>query len=852
MSQSLAGELVANRYKIVAELGRGAMGAVYRALDSLKPGQEVALKRIAVASGITPELALMFKEEFRAMAKLRHPNTIAVHDFGQLDHTTNYLTMELVDGQALDELADGKPMPLERVYSILVQLLQALEFIHSRLYVHRDIKSQNIRIKPDGTLKLMDFGLMSQLGLPTKGGTLRGSPGYVAPEVIRGGVIDAGTDLYAVGCLAYELLTGRLPFTGGLMTVVRAHVSERPEPMSRHRTEVPAALEHVVMKLMEKDQTRRYRSAAAVIEDLAPIAGVAVTRRNVDQKKSYLTSVGLVAREMELAQLTAGLEACRKGHATSIYIGAPAGVGKSRLAQEGLLLATLSEIPVAFGQSLESGMAPYEPLVHALRPLLPLTSDSEIADQGPVLAHLFPELAARGFVPAAVVDSQSEKLAIHDALVAWLKKLTARQPIVWCMDDLHWADPSSLEAFNYCQAALRESALLAIATFRNDEVGPGSPLWYPIEEGTAQYVELRPFREAEIDALVRAMLHDVQVTPAFMNFLYDATAGNAFFLTEVLRYLIEEEILTQREGRWHFPAETAGIVIPGSVEATVLRRLRLLGDRARELAGVAAVLGRFQDREMLRAVGDLDDETLFQLVEELIAGQFLINEGQHYTFPHDRVREALYADVPAERRRTLHERCGEFLEGGNHGTLDQRINELAYHFGRGCDLAKAYTYLRRAGDDAARLGLTGSAITYWKEAEQALATLDLPNKEAMQVEIWHLIGTQAFDFWPELAIEAFTKELVALEACADADAISEAVKREVAELERLPVAERAAALAILAEDAPYRHDPSSALDPGSWLSRVVETYAFLCAAYGFAGKPEKGFRAIERARALLP
>ena len=227
----------------------------------------------------------------------------------------------------------------------------------------------------------------------------------------------------------------------------------------------------------------------------------------------------LVGRQRQLSDVATALADAAGGRPRVVSIEGDGGAGKTALARRSLDdLAVEHRTVVLAGDELTAAV-PFA----TLGPLVDVPLETTVVEAARLVIGRLAELADAGL-------------------------------LVVLVDDLHWADPSSLEAFNFCQAALAGHALLAVATFRNDEVGPGSPLWYPIEEGAAQYVELRPFREAEIDALVRAMLHDVHMTDAFKAFLYDATAGNAFFLTELLRYLIEEEILTQREGRCEWVA----------------------------------------------------------------------------------------------------------------------------------------------------------------------------------------------------------------------------------------------------------------------------------------------------------
>lgn len=851
-------ETLANRYRVVSELGRGGMGTVYRVQDPQRENQEVALKVIQAQETISQDLRLRFKEEFRAMVKLKHPNTIEVFDYGQIDAQTQYLTMEIVPGAELTELIRGGALPLDQVYQLLLQLLQALGFIHARLYVHRDIKAENIRVREDGTLKLMDFGLMDQLGNPSSG-KITGTPGYLPPEVPKGGVINASSDLYSVGCLAYELLSGRLPFRGSVIEVIRAHMDQMPPDLRNHRQDLPERLIEIVMKLLEKDQKLRYQQASEVIADLADLAGMRVTVENIEQKKSYLTSSVLVGRDNELAELEKAFDEARGGRARSVFVGAPAGIGKSRLVQELLLHAKLNDVPVLHGQCLESGMAPYEPLVQVLRSMLPLSSDEEVARYGPALARLLPELGARGVQELAPLDPTEEKIRVDENIVNWVLAVSERTPLVVFFDDLHWADSQSLDTYNNLVRQGGKHRVLSVATFRNDEAPPSSPIWFTIDENYTRYLKLGAFNLAQVMLLLQAMLRDVTISKEFSQFLYDSTAGNAFFLTEVMRYLIEEGVLTRRDGTWHFPVDIGGLEIPNSVEATVLRRLSQLSDEAVQLARVASVLGRYQEREMLLAVSQLGEDDLFARLDELIERQFLVKDSdQRYTFPHDRVREALYDGMEEQARREIHERCGLYIERTFPERRQAMINELAYHFYNGQDGMKGYRYMREAGDLASNSGQNGMALENWKRAEEVLGRIDFAEKEVHQVDLWFQIASRCFEIWPTLAVDALDKLIPVLEAQGNIDGICALLKNVVGLIKKLPPAARDKIIGEMTKPVAYQHTIRSGLaklmppPPPPWVQRMVECYVFRCAAYGFGGQPTKGIEAIERAEKLLP
>lgn len=796
--------LIASRYRILAELGRGGMGTVYRVADTLEGDREIALKVIRSDGGITPELRLRFKEEFRAMVKLKFPGTLEVYDYGEVDDQSQYLTMELVPGRELSDLVAQGPMPLETFFPLIVQLLRALGFVHSRHYVHRDIKAENIRIRDDGVLKLMDFGLMEQLGLPSSG-KITGTPSYLAPEVATGGIIDASSDLYSVGCLAFEMLTGRLPFTGSLMDVIRAHIKEVPPSIREFRPELSERLEAIVDRLLAKNQTERYQRAAEAIEDLCDLGGLETAFEDLAQRTSYLTSSVLVGRQAELAELEAVLSGARQGEANAAFVGAPTGVGKSRLVQEILLQAKLDGCSILKGEGLEGGMMPYQAMSQALRPLIALSTDEDLAEHQQALSRILPELT--GAQPAPPLPPPQEKARLHGAVVAWLERLSSRTPLVVFLDDLHWCDLPSLELLNVAIRQLKGRPVCFLATFRSDEASPSSPLWFTIEEGITRYLKLAPLSQEAMNELIRAMMREIDIREGFSQHLYDATAGNAFFLTETLRYLIEEGFLAHREGVWHFPEDAGATPLPSSVEAAVIRRLAQLAPEVRQLARVAAVVGPYQDLDMLLGVSQLAEDDLFAYLDDLVERQFLLRTATRYSFTQDRVREALYQDIPERERAELHLKCGQYLERICGSDLEARSGDLAHHYGRSPDVAKAFEFLMKAGDQARASGQIALAVDRYVKADEFLDQLDLPGKPARQIALWYTIGLFSFASMPQAAISA-------LERCIPA-------------LERLEL------------DDPANRD------------KLLDSVGYLGLAYGFSGWPDRGLSTTDRVRDIL-
>jgi eukaryotic-like serine/threonine-protein kinase len=259
-------------YRIEAVLGQGGMGIVYRAWH-LRLQRRVALKMLLAGAYAKPAERERFQREAEAIAALVHPNIVQVHDVGEVDERP-YFTMELVDGGDLAKQIQGTPQPARKAAGLVATLADAVHAAHRRGIVHRDLKPANVLLTSDGTPKVTDFGLAQRLeggeGL-TLSGTPLGTPSYMAPEQARGNrdAIGPATDIYALGAILYELLTGRPPFRAesGLATLQQV-MADDPVPPARLNRRVPRDLETICLKCLHKDPQRRYASAQALADDL--------------------------------------------------------------------------------------------------------------------------------------------------------------------------------------------------------------------------------------------------------------------------------------------------------------------------------------------------------------------------------------------------------------------------------------------------------------------------------------------------------------------------------------------------------------------------------------------------------
>lgn len=273
-------------YQILGELGRGGMGVVYKARQK-GLNRLVALKMLLAGAHADLDQVVRFNTEAEAVARLQHPNIVQIYEVGQHDGLP-FFSLEFVDGCGLNQKLGGKPQPFREAAELIMILARAMHYAHEHGVVHRDLKPGNVLLTSTGVPKIADFGLAKQLecdSSQTKSGTLMGTPSYMAPEQARGDVhaIGPATDTYSLGAIFYELLTGRAPFVAaGVMDTVMRVIKEEPVRPSLLREKLPADLETICLKCLQKEPHQRYSSAGALADDLDRfLAGEAILARPV-------------------------------------------------------------------------------------------------------------------------------------------------------------------------------------------------------------------------------------------------------------------------------------------------------------------------------------------------------------------------------------------------------------------------------------------------------------------------------------------------------------------------------------------------------------------------------------------
>ncbi|MGD8540396.1 MAG: serine/threonine-protein kinase, partial [Candidatus Aminicenantes bacterium] len=282
------GSTLANRYEIIEELGKGGMGRVYRVEDT-KLKQEVALKLIKPEIAKDKKTIERFRNELKIARNIRHKNVCGMFDLGEADGA-RFITMEYVSGEDLKSfIRRAAPLSTSRTISIAKQVCDGLAEAHRLGVIHRDLKPNNIMIDKDGNVRIMDFGIARSLEAKgiTGAGVMIGTPEYMSPEQVEGKETDQRSDIYSIGVILYEMVTGRVPFEGDTpFTVGVKHKSETPKDPRDINTQIPEDISRVILKCLEKEKDKRYQSAGEVRSELMNIEqGIPTTERVIPERK---------------------------------------------------------------------------------------------------------------------------------------------------------------------------------------------------------------------------------------------------------------------------------------------------------------------------------------------------------------------------------------------------------------------------------------------------------------------------------------------------------------------------------------------------------------------------------------
>ena len=738
--------LANGRYQVQKLLGEGGKKRVYLAHDNLLD-REVAFALIRT-EGLDDVAKARITREAQAMGRLgSNPHIVTVFDLGE-DGEQPYMVTELMGGgdvEGMIERAPNRRLPIAQAVSICQEVCRGLQYAHSMGVVHRDLKPGNIWLTSDGIAKIGDLGLAVVLDRSrlTQTAMIVGTVSYMPPEQAMGGEVSPRSDLYSLGAMLYEMVTGRPPFVGeDSMAVIGQHINIAPVAPTWHNPQCPRQLEALILRLLAKDPSDRPESAVDVPEaleaiDLSDAAAAAAgdTAPRVEPPpEDMLATYEFIGMQREMRDLRAALEDSLAGRGRLIMLMGDAGIGKTRVAQELATYASLRGAQVLWGRCYrEQGTPPYWPWIQAIRSYVQGKDEellrSELGAGAVDIAQIvtevrerLPELKA----PPEPASADQTRFRLFDSIANFLKAASRQQPLVVILDDLHWAAQPTLSLLQFVARELRGTRLLLLATYQDVQVSLRHPLSQALGELTRerlfQRVPLRGLSQEEVAYFIQIVAGNVPA-PGLVEAVFRQTEGNPLFVTEVARLLAQEGALAGEA-----PSDGRGwsVRIPQGVREVIGQRLDPLSEGCRQALTVAAVIGREFALELLgRLVEDMPANRLLEVMEEGLSSRVIDEMPMavgNYRFAHALIQETLLEEMSNTRKVRLHAVIAEVLEQLYGRDSEDHAAEIVQHLAEAVTVTGAERLVRyslMAGERALESHAPDQALDYFQRALQA-------------------------------------------------------------------------------------------------------------------------------------
>ncbi|MDQ2839836.1 MAG: protein kinase [Acidobacteriota bacterium] len=725
-------------YEFVSRLGTGGMGEVYRAHDT-KLLRDVAIKILPHAVAQDVDRLRRFEQEARVVSRLNHPNIVTIYETGQAEYGP-FLVMELVQGETLRKAVE-EALPLREAVRICLQVAQALKVAHASNIVHRDIKPENLMLRADHYVKVLDFGL-ARLFPPaaagrsepaslearesppaiTKPGMVVGTLRYMSPEQARCEDVSGASDIFSLGLILYELAAGRHPFRATSEYGTLDGILSQPalEP-SKINPEIPAALERLILRMLDKRAEAR-PSASDIEQDLSEIVH---TDHFGPAKHVWHDSQKVVGRKREQEQLTALWNAAAAGHGALCCISGEPGIGKTTLVGEFLSELTVSAgtFMWARGQCSErlAGTDAYAPFLEALHSLQ--RRDAGVEEIARRLAPTWYHQIASGALSEVHARAYSQQRMKRE-LVDFLQELSTRQTVGLFLEDLHWADLSTIDLLAFLGNRISNLRLLVVITYRPSHLFAQKHPLFKVKQDLrarriAHEIELEFLSREEVADYMALEFPQHRLPPAVADMIHAKTEGNPLFMTDLLRYFRDREVIAKNGDRWELARSLPEIErhLPESMRAMIERMIGQLDEDDRRLLLAASVQGDdFDSAVIARALGrdDAHVEERLQVVERAHQLVRLVEEREFptgtltlaYRFTHVLYQNALYVTIQPARRAQLSNAVAEALVA-LHGEQSSPVaSNLARLFEAGRTFQRAAEYYLQATRNASRVFAT--------------------------------------------------------------------------------------------------------------------------------------------------
>ena len=722
-----------SHYRVIRHLGAGGMGEVYLAEDT-RLKRRVALKLLPPELAKDRECLAHLLREARIASALNHPNIVTIYEIGD-DDDVGFMATEFIEGKTLREIG---PLPPREALEVVLQVTSALVAAHAAGIIHRDLKPANIMRRTDGLVKVLDFGVakrldleppsedMPKLSLLTQPGALIGTVEYMSPEQARGLKLDVRSDVFSLGVVLYEMVTGSRPFPGETVNdVLAAILLLEPTPAARLVDGLSPLLEAILARALAKTAGDRYQSITEMQTDLKRVWGdLELETRSTGPGKVTTAATrddprtSLAGREAETAALRAAFASAKAGHGLLVSVAGEAGIGKTALVDD-FLARLRREEPVIVGRGYCSeqlaGSEAYLPILEALDSLLAGSGGEAIAAAMKAQAlswsmQVAPPASDDPSFPLLMAQlraSSAERLKRE--MVALLKQASQNTPLVLFLEDFQWSDQSTVDLLAYVGTRVQALHVLIVVTYRPSEMHRLTHPFLSVKlnlqsRGACRELRLGVLARDDVKQYVAREFPGHHFPGEFLTLIHEKTEGYPLFFVDLFHYLRDRESLVRASDGWRLRHSVEDVArdLPESVRSMIERTIAQLGEADRRLLSAASIQGRtFHAAVVARVLSD--DEALVEDRLDAIARRYALVEatGEEelrdgtvtvtYQFTHGLYQNAFYATLTPARRAPLSQATANTLLQTSETTSGMGAT-LALLFETGRDFLRSAEY----------------------------------------------------------------------------------------------------------------------------------------------------------------
>ncbi len=731
---------------------------VYRG-QRLSDGQPVILKLLNSDDPPHQEM-LRFQREFDLVKTFQTPGVVQALEIKPFLNS-RIIVFEDIGGISLDRMVAAGPLNLAEFFQLAIQLSETVGILHRQKIVHKDITPANVVWNStERRGQLIDFGIATQLlrenTVLVNSSPLEGSLPYLSPEQTgrMNRVIDHRTDLYSLGATLYHLLTGHPLFSvKDPLELIYCHLTKLPLTPFHRKPHLPLAVSKIIMKLVEKNAEDRYQSAFGVKADLLmcdqqfqSIGHIAVfPLGQSDISDQFQIPQKLYGREVEIAHLYAAFDRVSQGTSELVLVAGPSGIGKSILVKE-LQRPIVQKRGLFISGKCDpfSSNVPYVSLIQAFRGLIRqlLSYDQQevaswkhkllavLGSNGQIIIEVIPEVELiLGPQPPPPELPPNESQNRFDLVFQKFTEAFAiyNHPLVIFLDDLQWADSSSLHLIEQVMSNAQGQPLLMIGAYRSDEVDRSDPLYLCLENiaqasTPIKTIPLLPLELAHVGELISETLDcDKEQTQLLAQLCFEKTQGNPFFLHQFLQNLHHEKLIffDYEQGSWQWKWEAIQAKqYTDNVIAFMIAKIQTFASSTQTALQTASCVGKAFETNLLAHVMECTETWIEEQLREVLKDGLLFQQGTRYSFVHDRVQQAAATLLPDKEQQQIHFKIGSYLlQSLSEKEQEPHIIDMVNHLNHGAH----YTKTNLSIEVLARLNLKAGKKSRFSNAYDAAA-----------------------------------------------------------------------------------------------------------------------------------